>query len=330
MPSFSAVVNEHVAARRAGDTAEASFDRGESSAFPPPPPPVLELALARAKARLPHGADGKRYSFWTAFKLTLAVVRTLGVDAACYMRVIQEGLLATLLALLCSLPAMLYNMGMFTEANYEAEYGAYVAAGQLTEATDDGVWTVNASFPGCTLGVGAPLTWGKPGGSTDLLGAAELSWVHVVSDALSLTVFLIFLCRSQHLLLLHDSVIDVTVATLATREKLADAAAEASALFQAHARMNTCTRAHKHMHICTCARTHVHVQYICTHAVRGDHLPPTTYHLPPTTCHLPPATTYHLPPTTHQLPALLLPCSRRARGSRPTSSATKRARGFAL
>ena len=147
--------------------------------------------------------------------------------------------MALILALLCSAPQILINLGVFTATDFEAEYGAFVAAGQLTAAAETGVWTANATWPGCTLGEGAPISWGKPGGNAELLGAPELSWTHVITDALSVVVFTLFLSRSQHLLLKRDTTIDVAAAYQASAR-----IARAAALIQA----STCAHGHVCVH----------------------------------------------------------------------------------
>ncbi len=116
---------------------------------------------------------------------------------------------ATALALVLSFPQMLFNMNVFTPIDYEADYAVYKAAGLVTGTSETDTWTANASWSErCPLGSGAPILWGRPGGNAELLGAPYLSWVHVITDALSLSTFLIFLIRLQRLMLKDDSVIN--------------------------------------------------------------------------------------------------------------------------
>ena len=73
-------------------------------------------------------------------------------------------------------------------------------------------WTVEGRWGGphdCPLGEGAPLTWGRPGGNGELLGAPHLSWLHVISDCVAVTVLVAFLCRSQRLMLRRDPLMEV-------------------------------------------------------------------------------------------------------------------------
>lgn len=168
---------------------------------------------------MPKDANGNPYKVWGLLE-PYAAVRTLGSDAFFYMRVIQEGFWATLLSIIFSLPAMAFNMGMLTPApNLAAEYGEYYAAGLVTGVSPTDTWTANASWPKsngghCPLGDGAPLMWGRPGGNAELLGAPYLSVVHVVTDALVLLTFLIFLCRLQRLMLKDDTVMNQIAADL--------------------------------------------------------------------------------------------------------------------
>ena len=157
-----------------------------------------------------------------------STVRILGSDALFYIRVIQEGFFATLIATVhtpssrllhallspyslqlpaslsmnpplslfqvLTLPAMAFNMGLLTPPpDLAANYAPYVAAGLLSGVTPASTWTVNASWSDrshctlgidrwsdqsrcnignlrgtCDLGVGAPLTWGRPGGNAEV------------------------------------------------------------------------------------------------------------------------------------------------------------------
>ena len=167
----------------------------------------LDLALRRAKRRLPQDANGQPYPALGLFASPSAV-RTLGSDAFFYMLLIKELFWATLLAIFFSLPAMAFNMGMLTPApNLTAEYQTYFERGLVTGVTEADVWTSNASWSErCPLGDGAPLLWGRPGGNAELLGAPYLSVVHVATDSLTLLVFLVYLCRLQRLSIKDDSI----------------------------------------------------------------------------------------------------------------------------
>lgn len=103
-------------------------------------------------------------------------------------------------------------MGMFTQIDYEEVYGQFAADGLVTGTKPTDTWTAKGKWGGprdCPLGEGAPLLWGYPGGNSELLGAegaGGLSWVHPITDCLSLIVFLLYLCRIQRLMLRDDSV----------------------------------------------------------------------------------------------------------------------------
>ena len=75
------------AARQREALAEAARDRSETILEKP----SLMLAIEKANARLPRGADGKPYPFYGLFE-PYETWRTLGTDAVFYIRVIQEGL----------------------------------------------------------------------------------------------------------------------------------------------------------------------------------------------------------------------------------------------
>ena len=179
----------------------------------------LSLALERAHARLPKDSFGEPYKRCGLFE-PYSTIRTLGTDAFFYIRCLQEGFLATLLAMFCSMPQMMFNMGMLhPPPDIEAEYRTFFERGLITGLTKEDTWTANASWSEtCPLGDGAPLFWGRPGGNAELLGAPYLSVVHVVSDSASLLVFVIFLIRLQRLSLKEDAVIEEIAETTSTSD----------------------------------------------------------------------------------------------------------------
>ena len=140
-------------------------------------PPSIALAIERSQSRLPTDQDGRPYAH-AGLSAPHSALRTLGTDAAFYVRTIERGFVATLLALLVTLPALCFNMGMFAaQIDYEYEYAAYEAAGLITGTDETSTWTVAAQWSDrCPLGEGAPLLWGRPGGNSELLGAEHLSW----------------------------------------------------------------------------------------------------------------------------------------------------------
>ena len=171
----------------------------------------IDLAKHRAVQRLPKDTMGNRYSWKVGLLQPYATIRTLGSDAVFYMRCIQEGFVATLLAFLVSLPTMAMNMGLLFPFDYETEYARFVTETppMLTGTYLNSTWTHAGRWSErCPLGEGAPITWGKPGGNAELHGAPFLSWLHVATDAASLTIFLIFLSRVQRLMLQSDHVIN--------------------------------------------------------------------------------------------------------------------------
>jgi len=98
------------------------------------------------------------------------------------------------------------------DIDYKADYGPYEKMGMVSGTSPSSTWTVEGRWGGphdCPLGEGAPLTWGRPGGNGELLGAPHLSWLHVISDCVAVTVLVAFLCRSQRLMLRRDPLMEV-------------------------------------------------------------------------------------------------------------------------
>ena len=203
---FMRIIND---AKANAATEEAAAEAGdkEMQTVEGSTPPSLKLALERARERLPKDQTGRLYQYY-GLLAPYSDLRTLGSDAAFYMAAIQSGFFFTLLAMLCTLPAMVINMGLMVEIDYEADYGPYRDEGMVTGIDPEmDKWTTKARWSDkCSLGIGAPLLWGRPGGNCELLGAQSLSWAHPICDLLALIVFIVFLCRQQRLLLLDDTV----------------------------------------------------------------------------------------------------------------------------
>lgn len=91
----------------------------------------LELAVAHAKERLPRDASGETFKNCGLFA-PYDAFRTLGSDAAFYVRTVQEGALLSAALLIVLLPAILYNNGTSSTPDYALEYAPYVRDGLLT------------------------------------------------------------------------------------------------------------------------------------------------------------------------------------------------------
>ena len=142
----------------------------------------IALSIERAKQRLPKDGFGEPYKHF-GLVASVQAVRTLGSDAAFYVRFIQEGTLVAVGVLILLMPAMSYNSGGGPYTNWTTEYAPFVERGVLSGTDPDvDVWTV--AWPGCgNLGVGANLKWGRSGGNFELAGASRLSFVQVGCDS---------------------------------------------------------------------------------------------------------------------------------------------------
>ena len=164
--------------------------------------PDIAKAKQRARDRLPRDGSGNPHPH-LGLVTPIEMVRTLGSDAAFYVRFIQEGVCVTLLVLLVQFPAILTNMGVFTTIDFEAEYTPFLEQGYIT-GTDPTVdsWTAAGSWPGCNgLGEGANLYWGRAGGNGELSGAPRLSYTQVICNLLAMLIIILFLVRMQRMLL---------------------------------------------------------------------------------------------------------------------------------
>ena len=83
--------------------------------------PTLKIVISGAAGRIAYQLYSNLCSGYI-FGLTvpLKAVRTLGSDAAFYVRFIQEGLLVTFAVLIAILPAILNNMGSGWPKNNES------------------------------------------------------------------------------------------------------------------------------------------------------------------------------------------------------------------
>lgn len=171
-----------------------------SSAPRPPRAPCIELAKERARARLPKDGDGLPFK-WLGLIAPIKAVRTLGSDAAFYVRFVQEGFIVMLLILIIIFPAISFNMGGGPYTNWTLEYQPFVDAGLLT-GTDPDVDTWTQAWPGCgDLGLNGPLLWGRSGGNGELAGASRLSIVQIGCDAAAMILLVAWLVRMQRLML---------------------------------------------------------------------------------------------------------------------------------
>lgn len=82
--------------------------------------PNADLAVLRAKARLPKDENGNPHKHFGLFAPAVTV-RTLGSDAAMYVRIITEGVLVSLIILVIQLPPTFHNMN--PGIDYPVEYG---------------------------------------------------------------------------------------------------------------------------------------------------------------------------------------------------------------
>ena len=183
-------------------TARSPFMDVYASNFMDDGPPDIAKARQRARDRLPRDGSGNPHPH-LGLVTPIEMVRTLGSDAAFYVRFIQEGCCVALLVFLVQFPAILTNMGVFTTIDNDAEYSPFLAQGYIT-GTDprNATWTAAGSWPGCGgLGEGANLYWGRAGGNGELSGAPRLSYTQVVCNLLAMLVIILFLVRMQRLLL---------------------------------------------------------------------------------------------------------------------------------
>ena len=98
---------------------ETSAQGGGTAAPQQQPEASVELAMEHARARLPKDGTGEPYGFF-GLTVPLKAVRTLGSDAAFYVRFIQEGLIVTFAVLIAQLFAILNNMGSGWPKNNES------------------------------------------------------------------------------------------------------------------------------------------------------------------------------------------------------------------
>jgi hypothetical protein len=135
--------------------------RNSTSTAQPDSPPDLDLAIQRNRARLPRDENGELFLGRAWLRAPYHALRTLGADAELYIRFVQEGILACLLATLVLVPAMFFNMGLFPPIDFEEDYGRLAADGFVTGTEPDDTWTHLGRWGGphdCSMGEDAPLT----------------------------------------------------------------------------------------------------------------------------------------------------------------------------
>ena len=186
-----------------------------TSEVTPDAAPSVAVAIKRAAALLPKDSKGQPHRYW-GLGASILSVRTLGSDAAFYVRTVSEGVILSFFVLVVKAPEILFNMrgatpggGDATQEYWDAEYGALAAQGLVTGTNPRiDTWTANGSWPGCGgLGTDAPLFWGRVGGNGELAGAPTLAWIHVICDTLAVLLVVMFLVRLQRLMMQVGTVV---------------------------------------------------------------------------------------------------------------------------
>ena len=141
-----------------------------------PLPSVPHPCLSPCPQRDCRTADGTPYPFYGLLE-PYEALRTIGTDAVLYMRVVQEGIVVVIIAWILSFPPMLANMQVIYGQDEEAratELMPFVQQGLLTGVQPQDVWTANATWLSCPLGIDAPRDWGRAGGNAELNRASDV------------------------------------------------------------------------------------------------------------------------------------------------------------